>query len=125
MSWLVIKKYFTKTLLWLKHHWYIPLSGLAILVSYVLFKEKAESLMKALMDNREGYKEQARKVDEIHEKQINERNRHLSETNKKLKEIDEKHEDKLKEIEDKKEDLVEDLKAKDDLAAELDKEFNL
>ncbi len=78
MSWLIVKKWLSKSGLWLKHHWYIPLSGLAVLVSYVLFKEKAESLMKALMDNRDGYKEQAQKVNEIHDKQISERNKHIA-----------------------------------------------
>ena len=124
MNWLVAKKGFAKASLWLKHHWYIPLSLLAIGVSYVMFKEKAESLMKVLMDNREGYKKQAKLVDVIHENQISERNRHLVDKDKKLKELEATHKDNLKAIEDKKVDLVEDLKDKD-LASEFDKEFDL
>jgi len=124
MSLLLIKKWGTKAWLWLKHNWYIPLSLLAIGVSYILFKEKAESLMKALMENREGYKEQAKKVDEIHDKQISERNKHIADTSKKLKKLDVAHKENLKKIENKKGDLVEDLKTKD-LASELDKEFDL
>lgn len=124
MSWLLVKKGAAKAWLWLKHHWYIPLSAIAILVSYVLFKEKAESLTKALMDNREGYKEQAKKIDEIHDKQISERNKHLKETDEKLKELDAKHEDNIKKIEEKKEQIVEEIKDRD-LADALDKEFGL
>jgi len=124
MSWLVVKKGLAKVWLWIKHHWYIPLSVAVILVSYVLFKEKAESLTKALMDNREGYKKQAKLVDVVHDKQISERNRHLVEKDKKLKELQETHKDNLKAIEDKKKDLVEKLKDKD-LASEFDKEFDL
>lgn len=124
MTWLLVKKYLSKAGLWLKHHWYIPFSGIAILVSYIVFREKAESLMKALMENREGYKKQAKEVEAIHDKQISDRNKHLSEASEKIKEEHKKHEEKMEEIEKKKEDMVEELK-KNDLASELDKEFDL
>jgi len=125
MNLLVLKKWGTKSLLWLKNHWYYPLSAIVILISYVLFKEKAESLMKALMENREGYKQQAKQVDKIHENQINERNKHLVENSKKLKELDEKHAEKVKEFDKKVEKMTEELVHEEDLAAEFDKEFNL
>lgn len=124
MNLLIIKKWGMKSLLWVKHNWYIPLSLIAIAVSYVLFKEKADSLVQALMDNRDGYKEQVQKVNEIHDKQISERNKNLAAKDKKVKELNAEHEERMNMIEDKKDALVEELKEKD-LASELDKEFNL
>ena len=124
MNVLVIKKWLSKAWLWLKNYWYIPLSLLAIGVSSIFFKEKAASLTKAFMENRESYKEQAKKVDEIHENEIKERNSNLNIMSKELKKEQARHDKAQKKIEKNKKSVVKELKGKD-LAKELDKEFDL
>jgi len=122
---LTIKKWLKKSFLWIRHHWYIPLSLVLVGVMYIVFKEKASSLLEVVTKNREGYKEQAKKIDDIHNKQINERNHNLNINKKKLEEEKKRHKEKNKIIEQEKIDLVKNLKEEKNLASELDKEFDL
>jgi len=124
MNLLLLKSGLSKSWLWLKHHWYIPLSLLAIVVSYVLFKGKTTAMIEALMKNREGYKEQVRKVDEIREQQVAERDKHLEERDEKLKLISQKHEEELLKLAQGTKARVEELK-KENLAEKLKEEFDL
>ena len=124
MSLLIAKKWLSKAWLWLKNYWYVPLSLLAIGVSYIFFKEKSASMVEALMKNREGHKEQTKKIDEIHENHIKERDNNLDVMSKELKKERARHDRAQKKIEKKKKDLIKKLKKKD-LASEINKEFNL
>jgi hypothetical protein len=51
-----------KALVWLKHHWQIPLLVIGVVVSFIVFQGKSDALIKAFKKNREGYRKQ---IDEI------------------------------------------------------------
>lgn len=80
--------------------------------------------MEALLANREDYKEEKKKIDEINSKQISERNEHITKKNEAVASLQTEHEEKLKELDAEEDALIKDLVNKD-LAAEFDKEFNL
>jgi len=113
-----------KVIAWLKRYWYLALTFVAAGVSLILLGKKSENFLNALIDQREDDKERGIQLERIHDKQISERDSHIDEHAENLKKIDEESRARLAAIEENKLEIVSDLIAKDDLASELDKEFD-
>ena len=124
MFFLTLKKYTKKTLALMIRYWKILLILLMSVVSFVLFRRSGRPITEALEENHEKYKEQTKKIEIIHAKQIMQRNNNVVETEREKEVIEVDHKKKLVSLEEREEEIVREMKDSD-LAEEMNKEFGL
>lgn len=74
---IVAKIYLKKTWLWLKNHWYIPVSFLAGCLVWFFYRQKAAAIFDNLTETRKAHKEEVRELERIHEKEVISRDENL------------------------------------------------
>ena len=57
-----------KTLLWLKHYWYVPVVLIAIVIAFVVNRKKVELLAGVLVNSMDSHKKQIEAIEKIEEK---------------------------------------------------------
>lgn len=69
LTWLKIKYYLKKTLIWIKAHWEIVLGVVAVIFVYATQRAKTSSLSKVLDNAKNLHEEELNALQEIHEKE--------------------------------------------------------
>jgi len=116
------KTFFKKAWVWLKHNWKVPLVILYTLALWFLFRKK-DAAYQVLEERNNSYKKQIDAINEIHNEEIEKRNKILENYNDILKDLEKQYEkdnlelDKNKKKEIKK--LVEEYNEKPDELAKL------
>ena len=119
---LTIKTFFKKAWVWLKHNWKVPAILLYTIVLWLFFRRK-DAVYQVLEERNKSYKKQIDAINEIHNEEINKRNKILEKYNGILKDLEKQYEkdnlelDKNKKKEIKK--LVEEYNEKPDELAKL------
>ena len=119
---LSIKTYCKKAWVWLKHNWKVPAILLYTIVLWLFFRRK-DAVYQVLEERNKSYKKQIDAINEIHNEEINKRNKILEKYNGILKDLEKQYEkdnlelDKNKKKEIKK--LVEEYNEKPDELAKL------
>ncbi len=123
------KTFLKKTWIWLKHNWMVPFVLIYTIVLWLVFRRK-DAAYKVLEERNSSYKKQIDAINEIHQEEINKRNKILEKYNTILKNLeiqyqkDNKELDKEKKREIKK--LVEKYNEKpDELAKVLAEKYGL
>ena len=119
---LTIKTFFKKAWVWLKHNWKVPAILLYTIVLWLFFRRK-DAVYQVLEERNKSYKKQIDAINEIHNEEIDKRNKILEKYNGILKDLEKQYEkdnlelDKNKKKEIKK--LVEEYNEKPDELAKL------
>jgi len=119
---LTIKAFFKKAWVWLKHNWKVPAILLYTIVLWLFFRRK-DAVYQVLEERNKSYKKQIDAINEIHNEEIDKRNKILEKYNGILKDLEKQYEkdnlelDKNKKKEIKK--LVEEYNEKPDELAKL------
>ena len=122
-----IKTFFKKAWVWLKHNWKVPAILLYTIVLWLFFRRK-DAVYQVLEERNKSYKKQIDAINEIHNEEIDKRNKILEKYNGILKDLEKQYEkdnlelDKNKKKEIKK--LVEEYNEKPDELAKLLEENN-
>ncbi len=122
VSLLKIKTFSKKAWVWLKHNWKVPAILLYTIVLWLFFRRK-DAAYQVLEERNKSYKKQIDAINEIHNEEIDKRNKILEKYNGILKDLEKQYEkdnlelDKNKKKEIKK--LVEEYNEKPDELAKL------
>ena len=117
-----IQTFLKKSWVWLKHNWKVPAILLYTIVLWLFFRRK-DAVYQVLEERNKSYKKQIDAINEIHNEEINKRNKILEKYNGILKDLEKQYEkdnlelDKNKKKEIKK--LVEEYNEKPDELAKL------
>ena len=122
-----LKQVFEKAVLWIKHHWWIPLGIIGILVLSFVSKDKVKSLIDLRIKNKKDYESSIKKLDKIHEKQILGNLIIEEEKETKIINIEKQRKKSLDNLDKQKQKKVKDLskKSSKELADKMKKDFNL
>ena len=119
---LAIKTFCKKAWVWLKHNWKVPLVIIYTLTLWLLFR-KRDAAYSVLEERNDSYKKQIDAINEIHDEEIQKRNRILENYNSILRDLEEQYERDSLELDRKKrkeiQDLVEEYDEKPDELAKL------
>jgi hypothetical protein len=119
---LTAKTILKKSWLWLKHNWKVPLVIIYTLALWLLFRRK-DAAYSVLEERNNSYKKQIDAINEIHQEEIDKRNRILENYNSILRDLEEQYERDSLELDRKKrkeiKDLVEEYDEKPDELAKL------
>ena len=119
---LAIKTFCKKSWVWLKHNWKVPLVIIYTIVLWLLFRRKGAAYS-VLEERNNSYKKQIDAINEIHQEEIDKRNRILENYNEILKDLEEQYERDSLELDRKKrkeiKNLVEEYDEKPDELAKL------
>ena len=90
MKWLLLKNRLKKAAVWLKHHWYVPLVVMALIIAFLIYLLTKNSMFVGLLtdvlDNaNKSHRDEVDKLNEIHAHETRERGRILKEYNKNIK----------------------------------------
>jgi len=107
MSLLLLKNKIKKCWVWLKHHWYVPLVVMGLIIAlliWALTKNGAfvASLMDVLENSRKSHQKEVEKLNEIHNRESEERKRILEEYNKNIDILKKEYADKDRELDSEK-----------------------
>ena len=119
---LAIKTFCKKAWVWLKHNWKIPLVIIYTIALWLLFRRKGAAYS-VLEERNNSYKKQIDAINEIHQEEIDKRNRILENYNEILKDLEKQYERDSLELDRKKrkeiKNLVEEYDEKPDELAKL------
>ena len=122
MTLLAIKTFCKKAWVWLKHNWKIPLVIIYTIALWLLFRRKGAAYS-VLEERNNSYKKQIDAINEIHQEEIDKRNRILENYNEILKDLEKQYERDSLELDRKKrkeiKNLVEEYDEKPDELAKL------
>ena len=122
LTWYKTKSFSKKAWIWLKHNWKVPAILLYTIVLWLFFRRK-DAVYHVLEERNKSYKKQIDAINEIHNEEIDKRNKILEKYNGILKDLEKQYEkdnlelDKNKKKEIKK--LVEEYNEKPDELAKL------
>ena len=107
MQWLLFKSRLKRVWSWLKHHWYVPLVLVGIIIAvlvWALTKNGAyvAALIDVLENSREAHKKEVDALNEIDAQATRDRERILDEYNKNIKELEKEYAEKDEELDDAK-----------------------
>lgn len=121
MNLLVAKVFLKKSYVWIKNHWYIPLSLAFAAITWFFFRQKAEVMVDNVKKTREAHKKEIKVIESAHEKEILSRDKSLDKFIENSKILDKDLEEKIKVIRLKTEDRETELVSKEieELAAAL------
>ena len=74
LTWLVFKKTFKKTWVWLKHHWHVPAVIIYTLFLWIILRRR-DAAYKVLETRSDSYKAQIEAINSSHKEEIEKRNK--------------------------------------------------
>lgn len=103
MNLLLLKSRFKKVFSWLKHHWYVPLLVLALIIAVLIWTVTRNgayiaTLLDVLENSRESYRKEVEKLNEIRRREDEEKQRVLSEYNKNIEKLEKEYADNNEEL---------------------------
>ena len=101
----------SKTLLFLKKYWYVPVVFIAAFITYFVFRSKSTALLEFLQKNHESYKKEINELEKIAENEKKRKDVAHKEYNEKVEVIDKTFEKELEEIDQAKKERIEELLA--------------
>lgn len=113
MSFLAIKVFVKKIYIWVKNHWYIPLSLFAASLTWFFYRQKSQVMVENVKKTREAHKKEVEIIEDAHKKEVASRGISLNKFVKNDKFLNENLEEKIKEIENKEVDRKTELVNKD------------
>lgn len=135
MKLLLLKNRLKKGWAWLKHHWYVPLVVMALLVALLIWALTKNSmfvgmLMDVMENSRVSHRAEVDKLNEIHNRESDARKSILNEYNKNIELLEKEYTEKDKELGAKKKKEIKRLVKEgyndpDKLARELAKLYGL
>ena len=107
MKLLLLKNRLKKGWAWLKHHWYVPLVVMALLVALLIWALTKNSmfvgmLMDVMENSRVSHRAEVDKLNEIHNRESDARKSILNEYNKNIELLEKEYAEKDKELDTKK-----------------------
>jgi len=104
---LLLKNRLKKGWAWLKHHWYVPLVVMALLVALLIWALTKNSmfvgmLMDVMENSRVSHRAEVDKLNEIHNRESDARKSILNEYNKNIELLEKEYAEKDKELDTKK-----------------------
>ena len=107
MKLLLLKNRLKKGWAWLKHHWYVPLVVMALLVALLIWALTKNSmfvgmLMDVMENSRVSHRAEVDKLNEIHNRDSDARKSILNEYNKNIELLEKEYAEKDKELDTKK-----------------------
>ena len=122
ITFLAIKTTLKKTWTWIRHNWKVPAILVYTLGLWLIFRKK-DAAYEVLETRNASYKKQINAINEIHEEEIQKRNRIIENYNTILKDLEEQYERDSLELDKKKrkeiKNLVEEYDEKPDELAKL------
>jgi len=101
MQLLAIKTFIKKVYVWVKNHWYIPLSLLTASIVWFFFRQKSQAMIENVKKTREAHKKEIDIISDAHKKEVLSRNRTLSKFTERSKSLDESLKSKIEDLEKK------------------------
>jgi hypothetical protein len=98
MKWLLVKTFFKKSFIWIKHHWQIPLVIIWSVVVYVMSRRNTDALVEVLATKKKSYEEQIDLLKSQHEKEIFERDKLIEQYHDLVAKIEAKYKEKEKQL---------------------------
>jgi len=102
-----------KIYVWIKNHWYIPLSLLAAAVTWFFFRQKSQLMVENVKKTREAHKKEIEIIENAHEKEVFSRDKSLRKFVENNKILENNLEEKIEEIGNKEVDRKTELVHKD------------
>ena len=93
MTLMVIKAFLSKSWLWLKNHWQVPLMLAWTLLVYIMSRRNSDAMIEVLDAKKDSYNKQLEELRKRHANEIAEREKILSEYHKTISEIEKKYEE--------------------------------
>ena len=135
MNLLLFKNRVKKAWSWLKHHWYVPLAVMGLIIAFLIYLLTKNSMFVGLLtdvlDNAsDSHRAEVDKLNEIHAHETRERSRILKEYNKNVEKLEKEYAAKDRELDEKKKKEIKKLVEEgynepDVLARELARLFGL
>jgi len=104
---LLLKNRLKKAWSWLKHHWYVPLAAMGLIIAFLIYLLTKNGafvglLMDVLENARKSHHAEVDKLNEIHSRETAERKHILDEYNKNVKKLEKEYAEKDQELDAKK-----------------------
>ncbi len=109
MNFFVIKAFVKNMYVWIKNHWYVPLSFIAASITWFFFRQKSQVMVENVKKTREVHKKEINIINDAHEKEVLSRDKSLNKFVESNKILEEALEEKTKEIEHKETDRKSEL----------------
>ena len=128
MSWLVVKKTFKSSWLWLRTYWHVPLLIIWSIVVYFVSKRNTDALVEVMEARKESYEKQINELKTRHNNEIIERDRLIKQYHQTVSVIEKKYEKKQKKLKAKEKKKIKEIVKKskgepDVIKAEIEKSF--
>ena len=107
MKWPLFKSRVKKTWLWIKHHWYVPLVVMGLIIALLVWMvTKNGAFVAALMDvlenSQEAHKKEIEKLNQIDSEATEKRKHILDEYNKNIERLEKEYADRNESLDDDK-----------------------
>ena len=109
MTWIAFKGFVSKSWLWLKHYWQIPLLVLWTFAVYFFARRNTEALIDVMDARKDSYDKQLKELKSRHEHEILERNRLIQEYHTAVARIEKKYEEREKRLTKKEKQRVKEI----------------
>jgi len=130
MSLMATKLFFSKAWVWLKHHWYVPVIFILLIVSGVFSRQSNKKLLEMIEISKESYQKQIDVINENHQKEIEKRVELQKVYFETIKRIEEEYKVKFENLEKRKKSEIKEMVEKyegnpESLAKELSDMFGV
>ena len=128
VKWIAFKALVKKSLLWLKHHWQIPLLIVWSVVVYIMSRRNTDALVQVLAIKKKSYEEQIDLLKSQHEKEIFARDKLIKQYHDLVAKIEAKYKEKEKQLTKKEKVRIKEIVKKskgepDVIRKEIEKSF--
>jgi len=113
MGFFAIKTFVKKVYVWIKNHWYVPLSLFAASVTWFFYRQKSQVMVENVKKTREAHKKEIEIIEDAHKEETLSRDKSLNKFVENNKFLDKNLGEKIKEIETKEADRKVELINKD------------
>ena len=98
MTWVIIKTFFKKSFLWIKHHWQIPLVIAWSVVIFIISRRNTDALVEVLETRKKSYEEQIDLLKTQHQEEIFQRDKLIKQYHELVDKIEAKYKEKEKQL---------------------------
>lgn len=98
MTWAIIKTFFKKSFLWIKHHWQIPLVIAWSVLIFVISRRNTDALVEVLETRKKSYEEQIDLLKIQHQEEILQRDKLIKQYHELVDKIEAKYKEKEKQL---------------------------
>ena len=130
MTWAAIKLFMKKAWVWIKEYWHIPLALVYMLVVWLVFRVRSETMTKVIDTAVNSHKQQVDVLNKTHDEEIKRREESLQKYHETVASIEERYTEENKKLTSSKKKVLKKIIEKhhndvDGLAREISEKFGV